>query len=107
MIATLPSPLDNMTFRIGEVSINPQYLWIISCSILITALLALFFQKNLTGKALQAVAQNLEAAQLMGIRVSRVFPLTFAISSVLAALAGILFSPLVGIQPELGSIIMM
>ena len=106
MIATLPSPLDNMTFRIGEVSINPQYLWIISCSILITALLALFFQKNLTGKALQAVAQNLEAAQLMGIRVSRVFPLTFAISSVLAALAGILFSPLVGIQPELGSIIM-
>ena len=87
MIATLPSPLDNMTFRIGEVSINPQYLWIISCSILITALLALFFQKNLTGKALQAVAQNLEAAQLMGIRVSRVFPLTFAISSVLAALA--------------------
>jgi branched-chain amino acid transport system permease protein len=105
-IATLPSPLDNMTFRVGEVSINPQYLWIISCSILITVLLALFFRKNLTGKALQAVAQNQEAARLMGIRVSLVFPLTFAISSVLAALAGILFSPLVGIQPELGSIIM-
>jgi branched-chain amino acid transport system permease protein len=105
-IATLPSPLDNMTFRVGEVSINPQYLWIISCSILITVLLALFFRKNLTGKALQAVAQNQEAARLMGIHVSLVFPLTFAISSVLAALAGILFSPLVGIQPELGSIIM-
>jgi branched-chain amino acid transport system permease protein len=42
----------------------------------------------------------------MGIHVSLVFPLTFAISSVLAALAGILFSPLVGIQPELGSIIL-
>ncbi len=106
MIATLPSPLDGIVFRVGEVNINPQYLWIIVCSISITALLALFFRKNLTGKALQAVAQNQEAARLMGIRVSLVFPLTFAISSVLAALAGILFGPVVGIQPELGSIIL-
>jgi branched-chain amino acid transport system permease protein len=106
MIATLPSPLDNMSFRIGEVNINPQYLWIICCTIVITALLALFFRKNLTGKALQAVAQNTEAARLMGIRVSMVFPLTFAISAVLAALAGILYAPLVGIQPEFGAIIM-
>jgi branched-chain amino acid transport system permease protein len=106
MIATLPSPLDNMVFRVGEVNINPQYLWIICCSISITVLLALFFRMNLTGKALQAVAQNQEAARLMGIRVSLVFPLTFAISSVLAALAGILFAPLVGIQPEMGTIIL-
>lgn len=105
-IATLPSPLDGISFRIGEVNINPQYLWIVGCSICITGLLALFFRKNLTGKALQAVAQNQEAARLMGIRVSLVFPLTFAISSVLAALAGILFSPLVGIQPEMSSIIL-
>jgi branched-chain amino acid transport system permease protein len=69
-------------------------------------LLGFFFRKNLTGKALQAVAQNQEAARLMGIRVSFVFPLTFAISATLAALAGILFGPVVGIQPELGSIIL-
>lgn len=106
MIATLPSPLDNISLRIGEVSINPQYVWIIGCSVLITALLAIFFRKSLAGKALQAVAQNTEAARLMGIRVSLVFPLTFAISSMLAALAGILYAPIVGIQPEFGSIIM-
>jgi branched-chain amino acid transport system permease protein len=105
-IATLPSPLDGMSFRIGEVNVNPQYLWVIGCSISIYALLALFFRKSLTGKALQAVAQNQEAARLMGIRVSLVFPMTFAISSALAALAGILFSPLVGIQPEMSSIIL-
>lgn len=105
-IATLPSPLDDISLRIGDVSINPQYVWIIGCSVVITALLALFFRKSLTGKALQAVAQNTEAARLMGIRVSLVFPLTFAISSMLAALAGILYAPVVGIQPEFGSIIM-
>jgi branched-chain amino acid transport system permease protein len=106
MIATLPSPLGDITLRIGDVSINPQYVWIIGCSVVITVLLALFFRKSLTGKALQAVAQNTEAARLMGIRVSLVFPLTFAISSMLAALAGILYAPVVGIQPEFGSIIM-
>jgi branched-chain amino acid transport system permease protein len=105
-IATLPSPLDGVIVRVGEVNINPQYLWIIFCSISIMGLLALFFRKNLTGKALQAVAQNQEAARMMGIRVSLVFPLTFAISSAIAALAGVLISPLVGIQPELGSIIL-
>jgi branched-chain amino acid transport system permease protein len=105
-IATLPSPLDDISLRIGEVSINPQYVWIIGCSVVITAMLALFFRKSLIGKALQAVAQNTEAARLMGIRVSLVFPLTFAISSMLAALAGILYAPIVGIQPEFGSIIM-
>jgi branched-chain amino acid transport system permease protein len=105
-IATLPSPLDDVSLHIGEVSINPQYVWIIGCSVVITAMIALFFRKSLTGKALQAVAQNTDAARLMGIRVSLVFPLTFAISSMLAALAGILYAPVIGIQPEFGSIIM-
>ena len=105
-IATLPSPLDDISFRVGDVDINPQYLWIIFCTVVITVALSVFFRKSLIGKALQAVAQNTEAARLMGIRVSLVFPLTFAISSMLAALAGILYGPLVGIQPELGSIIM-
>jgi branched-chain amino acid transport system permease protein len=105
-IATLPSPLDDWSLHIGEVGINPQYVWIILCTVLITVALAVFFRSSLTGKALRAVAQNTEAARLMGIRVSVVFPLTFAISSMLAALAGILYAPLVGIQPEFGSIIM-
>jgi branched-chain amino acid transport system permease protein len=106
MIATLPSPLDNIVFQIGDVRINPQYVWIICCTVSITILLSLFFRRNLTGKAMQAVAQNQEAARLMGVRVSFIFSLTFAISAVLAALAGILFGPVVGIQPELGSIVL-
>src|SRR4051812_18623789 len=51
MIATLPSPLEGVVVQIGEVNLNPQYLWIICCTILITGFLALFFKRNLTGKA--------------------------------------------------------
>jgi branched-chain amino acid transport system permease protein len=42
----------------------------------------------------------------MRFRVRLVSPLTSAIRAALAALAGILFGPVVGIQPELGSIIL-
>jgi branched-chain amino acid transport system permease protein len=104
-IATLSSPLDGLTFRIGQVSINPQYLWIIACSIVIMALLAVFFRRTLIGKAMQAVAQNQDAARLMGVRVNLVFPLTFAVSTAVAALAGVLIGPITGIQAEMGSVI--
>jgi branched-chain amino acid transport system permease protein len=105
-IATLASPLDGMTLRVGEVSVNPQYLWIIGCSCVIMLLLALFFRRSLIGKAMRAVAQDRDAARLMGVRVNRVFPLTFAVSTAIAALAGVLMSPITGIQSEMGSVIL-
>lgn len=104
-IATLNSPLDGLTFRVGQVSINPQYLWIIGCSLAIMGLLAVFFRRTLIGKAMQAVAQNQDAARLMGVRVNRVFPLTFAVSTAVAALAGVLIAPITGIQAEMGAVI--
>lgn len=104
-IATLNSPLDGLTFRVGQVSINPQYLWIIGCSLAIMGLLAVFFRRTLIGKAMQAVAQNQDAARLMGVRVDRVFPLTFAVSTAVAALAGVLIAPITGIQAEMGAVV--
>ena len=104
-IATLNSPLDGLTFRVGDVSINPQYLWIIGCSLAIMGLLAVFFRRTLIGKAMQAVSQNQDAARLMGVRVDRVFPLTFAVSTAVAALAGVLIAPITGIQAEMGAVI--
>jgi branched-chain amino acid transport system permease protein len=105
-ISTFASPFDDISLRVGDVSINPQYLWITCCSFVIMGLLALFFRKNIIGKAMQAVSQNVTAARLMGIRVSRIFPLTFAVSTAMAALAGILMAPVVGVQAEMGSIIL-
>lgn len=105
-VSTIPSPFANWSIRIGEVSINPQYLWVTACSLGIMALLALFFRKSLLGKALQAVAQNQEAARLMGIRVSRVFAGTFALSTAIAAVAGVLLAPLIGIQADMGGVIL-
>jgi len=105
-VSTIPSPFGDATLRFGGVNVNPQYVWVIGCSLLIMGLLALFFRSSRLGKAMRAVAQNQEAARLMGIRVSRIFSAVFALSTAVAALAGILLAPLIGIQAEMGSIIL-
>jgi branched-chain amino acid transport system permease protein len=105
-ISTFPSPLDNLSLQIAGVNINAQYLWITGCSLVIMGLLAFFFRNNITGKAMQAVAQNVSAAQLMGVPVSRIFTLTFAVSTALAALAGILMTPVVGVSVEMSNVIL-
>jgi branched-chain amino acid transport system permease protein len=105
-VSTFSSPLDYIHLQIGDVTINPQYIWITGCSLAITGLLALFLRKTTTGKAMQAVAQNVTAAQLMGIRVGLIFTLTFAVSAALAALAGVLLAPVVGVSVEMSDILL-
>ena len=52
--------------------------------------LFLFIKKTKTGKAMRAVAENKEAASLMGIDVNRIILITFVIGSTLAAVAGVM-----------------
>jgi branched-chain amino acid transport system permease protein len=105
-VSTIPSPFADKSVHFGDVSINAQYLWVTFCALVIMGLLALFFRNNLAGKAMRAVAQNQTAARLMGIRVSYVFPATFALSTAIAALAGVLIAPINGIEPEMGNVLM-
>jgi branched-chain amino acid transport system permease protein len=105
-VSSIPSPFADVSVRFGDISINAQYLWVTFCALAIMGMLALFFNNNLAGKAMRAVAQNQTAARLMGIRVNRVFSATFALSSAIAALAGILIAPIHGIEPEMGNVLM-
>lgn len=104
-VSTIPSPFADMALQFGDIRINAQYPWVTACAFAIMGILALFFSNNLMGKAMRAVAQNQTAARLMGIRVSRVFPATFALSTAIAALSGVLIAPLNGIEPEMGNVL--
>src|SRR3954470_5384640 len=63
-----------------------------------------FFQRARYGKALLAVVQNPNAAQLMGINVERVIIAAFALSGLLAGIAGILVAPLFTISSTMGTL---
>jgi branched-chain amino acid transport system permease protein len=105
-LSTIPSPFGDEPLRFWGANLNRQYLWVVACSIVVMILLALFFRVTLLGKAMRAVSQNQEAARLMGIRVGRVFTGTFAISAATAGLAGLLIAPVVGIQADMGDVVL-
>jgi len=57
-----------------------------------------------SGKALLAVTQNPTAARLVGINVKWAIALSFAVSSVLAGVAGMLIAPLLSVSSDMGTV---
>lgn len=86
---TLGGPL-----KLGSIAISYQLFWILGCGTLMVVLLWLFFTRTTAGRALRACSQNREAAALLGIPVSRMLMLSFALSAGLGAVAGILVTPM-------------
>ncbi|MBQ9149003.1 MAG: branched-chain amino acid ABC transporter permease [Oscillospiraceae bacterium] len=82
----------------GEVIIT-----VVICIIVMLAL-TWFTGKTRTGKAMRAVSEDRDAAQLMGINVNQTISTTFAIGSALAAVAGVLLcSTVPTLTPTIGS----
>lgn len=88
----------------GGLVITGEAILTVVVSALVMVGLTLFTTKTKTGKAMRAVSENRDAAQLMGINVNRTISTTFAIGSALAAVAGVLLcSTVPTLQPTTGS----
>ena len=88
----------------GQLTITGEVIVTILASVAIMVGLTLFTGKTRMGKAMRAVSEDRDAAQLMGINVNRTISLTFAIGSALAAVAGVLLcSAVPTLEPTTGS----
>ena len=88
----------------GKIVITGEVLLTVAVCILVMVGLTLFTGKTRTGKAMRAVSEDRDAAQLMGINVNQTISTTFAIGSALAAVAGVLLcSTVPTLQPTTGS----
>ena len=88
----------------GQLVITGEVLLTVVVSALVMVGLTLFTGKTRTGKAMRAVSEDRDAAQLMGINVNQTISMTFAIGSALAAVAGVLLcSTVPTLQPTTGS----
>lgn len=99
-------PTANITGRldIGGVFISTPQLVAALGSILMFAAVYFFIAKTRTGWALMAVAENKNAATLMGINSNRMFALAWGISSVCVGVAGVLLANFYYVFPEVGSV---
>jgi branched-chain amino acid transport system permease protein len=102
----LPPMLDvSMAVGLGSVMLTSQNLLVLVSTVVLVALLYALFETK-AGKAMRAVQQNRNGAQLVGIALPRVFAQTWALSAVLAGAAGFLLAPLVGVSPAMGWIVL-
>lgn len=76
------------SFTLGTLTLSWTRVAAAFAAVLVTALLYLFLYRSQTGKAIRAVANNRDAAELMGIPAYRVLALSFGLGTMLAAIAG-------------------
>lgn len=100
-------PYSIPAFAPGSLSvlgqtIAAQRLLIVGTSGVAIGLLWAFLYRTRTGKALRAVALNVTGAHLVGIPVKAAHAAVMAISAGLAALAGIIISPISVVTPDMG-----
>jgi branched-chain amino acid transport system permease protein len=90
--------------RLAALSISSVHLWIIGVTLLLIIGLYFFFSRTKMGISMEATSQNQLAAFLMGIGVNKVFSRIWAISAVVAAVGGILITPIHFLNYNMGFI---
>ncbi|WP_157020327.1 branched-chain amino acid ABC transporter permease [Mesorhizobium xinjiangense] len=100
----LPSPLAQDSFDFMGTGVYPLQLIIPIVGLSIAVVLQIVARRTAAGKAMLAVVQNKEAARLMGINAKVVIASAFAISTVLAGVAGLLIAPLFSVHSDMGTL---
>ncbi len=99
---SLPSPLANEAINLFGVGAYPLQLIIPVVGIIAAALLSFLLKNTSYGKGMLAVVQQPEASRLMGIDNRKVIAGAFAVSTIMAGIAGLLIAPLFNVSSSMG-----
>jgi branched-chain amino acid transport system permease protein len=92
------------SFILGPFAFSKSRVIACAFALAITAGAFVLLKKTRLGKAIRAVSQSREVAQVCGINVQRIHLITFGAASALAAAGGTLVAVMVAIQPEMGQV---
>ena len=82
----------------GGILLNRDDIFATIMAIILVAVLALFFQKTATGRALRAVADDHQAAQSIGIPLNRIWVIVWSVAGFVALVAGMVWGSKLGVQ---------
>jgi branched-chain amino acid transport system permease protein len=97
-----PFPADPLV--IGTVSVSWARVFVFVTALALIAATYLLINRTRLGKAMRATFPDAETAALMGIRINRIYTITFAFGSGLAAAAGALLGPIFVVTPTMGDL---
>lgn len=103
---SIPYLVKGSITLLGVRVVSQKLLTFVVAVVLVSGLW-LFTRRTKLGKAVRAVAQDMDVASLMGINAERVFMLSMGISALLAGFAAVLFAPVYVIEPAMGWAILM
>jgi branched-chain amino acid transport system permease protein len=98
-----PTPISSDPIQFFGISVTPVELSVAIGVLSVMGLIELFKRKTLWGKAFEAVSADRDAAELMGISAKRTIMLSYGLSGMVAAMAGILVSPITTVGPTMAS----
>jgi branched-chain amino acid transport system permease protein len=99
----MPPLLGEGYLNVGDIVINTQYVMMIVALVVVSLILAFFFQRTRIGLIIRASTTSIRGADLVGINVKRVFGIMWAVGCLLAGLAGILAAPTLLVGPDVGN----
>jgi branched-chain amino acid transport system permease protein len=85
--------------------VMPQSLWVVGFLISVVIVLTLFFDRTILGKALRACAVNPNASRLVGMNVTHMILLSFALSAAIGAIGGIVITPIALMEYDRGAML--
>ena len=98
-----PTPISSTPIHVLGVSVTPLELSVAVGVVVLMGGIELFKRRTLLGKAFEAVAADRDAAELMGISATRTIMLSYGLSGLVAAMAGILIAPITTVGPTMAS----
>ncbi len=96
-------PWGSVVLQLGPIILGAPRLTAFAVAMVSTALLFLFMQRTDVGRAIRSTAQDRYAAALMGVDVSRIYLLTFALGSATLGVAAGLLVPIYAVYPSIGT----
>jgi branched-chain amino acid transport system permease protein len=98
-----PTPISSEAIHVLGVDVTPVELSVAVGVLAVMGLVEIFKRQTLLGKAFEAISADRDAGELMGISATRTIMLSYGLSGVVAALAGILVSPITTVGPTMAS----
>jgi branched-chain amino acid transport system permease protein len=93
---TYPTLFPTEALMIRNIAIDQQVVWALVVVAASFTGFIIFYRKSLLGQAMRATAEDHQASQSMGIRVTHIFSLSWVIAAMLAFLASVFLGSLSG-----------
>ncbi|MFL6661728.1 MAG: branched-chain amino acid ABC transporter permease [Rhizobacter sp.] len=98
-------PFAEARLDVAGVPVSGQSIVVVAVAFVLVALMFVFFERSIIGKALRATAINRVGARLMGIPTELSGDLSFALASLIGAVSGLLVAPITTVYYDTGFLI--